>query len=170
MKNDNIPLPLKHTAHMNRLAETISEVLSLNDEKSQSQLVGDALPFHGGISSSCVKLSVGGRHFFTARATLINGKSKFLRNMFLGGPFQPTSEADGFIFIDRDGTFFAKILEYLRTGQCRLCTLSESDLLDLEQEAQFYGVQDLVEDIIRTRKKKKTETFPDSTFVFGPGK
>ena len=66
-----------------------------------------------------VRLSVGGQHFETSIDTLGRDQSSMLAVMFSGRHNVITDE-DGRYFIDRDGTHFRYILNYLRDGNTYL--------------------------------------------------
>ena len=65
---------------------------------------------------SIVKLNVGGQHFTTSLQTLTRDPYSMLAAMFSGRHEVQTTE-DGSFFIDRDGTYFRFILNYLRNGE-----------------------------------------------------
>ena len=65
--------------------------------------------------SSIVKLNVGGQHFTTSVQTLKKDPNSMLAAMF-SGKFEMKPSEDGSFFIDRDGTYFRFILNYLRNG------------------------------------------------------
>jgi hypothetical protein len=68
-----------------------------------------------------VKLNVGGMRFETTRTTLQRCPLSMLAVMFSGreGVGVPL-DADGYAFIDRNGTHFGTILDYLRTDELQL--------------------------------------------------
>ena len=66
--------------------------------------------------SSIVKLSVGGQHFPKSLQTLTRDPNSMLAAMFSGRHKLETTE-DGSFFIDRDGTYFLFILNYLRNDE-----------------------------------------------------
>lgn len=70
------------------------------------------------LASEHVKLNVGGVRFETTRTTLCRSPSSMLAVMFSGreGVHVPL-DADGYVFIDRNGTHFGAILDYLRTDE-----------------------------------------------------
>ena len=74
----------------------------------------DQVPF-----SSTVKLDVGGQHFTTTVQTLTKDPNSMLAAMF-SGKFEMKPSEDGSFFIDRDGTHFRFILNFLRTGKLTL--------------------------------------------------
>ena len=92
---------------------------------------------------STVKLNVGGQHFTTSVQTLTKDPNSMLAAMF-SGKFEMQPSEDGSFFIDRDGTHFRFILNFLRTGKL---TLPEGATFtkELEEEAEFYQIQGLIE-------------------------
>ena len=62
-----------------------------------------------------VRLSVGGVHFETSLETLCSDPNSMLAAMF-SGRHNVMKDEDGRYFIDRDGTHFRYILNYLRDG------------------------------------------------------
>ena len=69
---------------------------------------------------------------------------------------------DGSFFIDRDGTHFRFILNFLRTGKL---TLPEGATFtkELEEEAEFYQIQGLI-DALRSAKSTVKVGTPDEPF------
>eukprot|EP00294_Goniomonas_avonlea_P016818 CAMPEP_0114544148 /NCGR_PEP_ID=MMETSP0114-20121206/2723_1 /TAXON_ID=31324 /ORGANISM="Goniomonas sp, Strain m" /LENGTH=329 /DNA_ID=CAMNT_0001728511 /DNA_START=17 /DNA_END=1003 /DNA_ORIENTATION=+ len=91
-----------------------------------------------------IMLSVGGMHFTAARSTLTKHDSYFSR-MF-SGRFDETvcKDPTGRCFIDRDGTHFRHILNFLRDGS--IPAMLDSQAADeLAREANFYGLTKMVE-------------------------
>jgi len=91
-----------------------------------------------------VKINVGGRIFTTSLKTLRRESESFLALMF--SEKYDLKKDDGSFFIDRDGSFFHHILNYLRDGK-----VSEYVIEDygphLQKEAEFYGLSALKEQI-----------------------
>ena len=101
------------------------------------------------IQTTLVKVSVGGHVFMTSVLTLTKDADSMLAAMF-SGRHPIKQEQDGTYFIDRDGTHFRYILNYLRDGGI----LSESTLpkdktlyRELLQEAEYYQLQALTDHI-----------------------
>ncbi|XP_078350460.1 BTB/POZ domain-containing adapter for CUL3-mediated RhoA degradation protein 3-like [Oculina patagonica] len=92
--------------------------------------------------SSTVKLNVGGHHFTTSVQTLTKDPNSMLAAMF-SGKFEMRPSEDGSFFIDRDGTHFRFILNYLRHGELILPD-SAAFLKELEAEAKFYQIQGIL--------------------------
>ena len=93
-----------------------------------------------------VNLNVGGHHFTTSVQTLTKDPDSILAAMF-SGRFELKPYADGAFFIDRDGTHFRYILNYLRTGKL---TLPEDKTLvkELLEEAEFYQIQGMIDELV----------------------
>jgi len=95
--------------------------------------------------SSTVKLNVGGQHFTTSVQTLTKDPNSMLAAMF-SGRFDIKPSEDGTFFIDRDGTYFRFILNYLRNGE--LILPDEATFLkELEAEAKFYQIQGILNEL-----------------------
>ena len=95
--------------------------------------------------SPIVKLNIGGSYFTTSVQTLTKDPKSMLAAMF-SGKFEMKPCEDGAFFIDRDGTHFRFILNYLRTGKL---TLPEGAtfLKELQEEAEFYQIQGMLEEL-----------------------
>ena len=114
--------------------------------------------------SSTVKLNVGGQHFVTSVQTLRKDPNSMLAAMF-SGKFDTKPSEDGSFFIDRDGTHFRFILNYLRTGKL---TLPEGAtfLKELEEEAEFYQIQGIIDALKpATKACKITKPFEESEIL-----
>ena len=95
--------------------------------------------------SSTVKLDVGGHTFRTSVQTLTKDPNSMLAAMF-SGKFDTKPAEDGAFFIDRDGTYFRFILNYLRIGKL---TLPEgaTALKEIQEEAEFYQIQGIIDEL-----------------------
>ena len=116
---------------------------------------------------STVKLNVGGQHFTTSVQTLTKDPNSMLAAMF-SGRFDMKPSEDGSFFIDRDGTHFRFILNFLRTGKL---TLPEGAtfIKELEEEAEFYQIQGLIDALSPAKVTIKAcmpeEPFRESTIL-----
>ena len=63
-----------------------------------------------------VRLSVGGIHFETSIETLCKGDPDSMLSAMFSGRHNVMKDEEGRYFIDRDGTHFRYILNYLRDG------------------------------------------------------
>ncbi|XP_033620132.1 BTB/POZ domain-containing protein KCTD14 isoform X2 [Fukomys damarensis] len=88
--------------------------------------------------STVVELNVGGQVFTTTTDTLRKVPGSRLAEM-LSSPASACKDAEGRFFIDRPGTFFHPILDYLRSGQ-----VPQQHVPEVYREAQFYAIQPLV--------------------------
>ncbi|ESP00452.1 hypothetical protein LOTGIDRAFT_225839 [Lottia gigantea] len=93
-----------------------------------------------------IKLDIGGHQFTTSLTSLTRDPASMLSAMF-SGRHDLKTEADGSYFIDRDGTHFRYILNYLRDGMIKEGTLPLNDNLwrELLTEAEYYQLNDLTE-------------------------
>ena len=110
--------------------------------------------------SSTVKLNVGGQHFTTSVQTLTKDPNSMLAAMF-SGRFDMKPSEDGSFFIDRDGTHFRFILNFLRTGKLTLPkggTFTE----ELEEEVEFYQIQGLIDAL---RHANNSTSFAESVIL-----
>ena len=125
---------------------------------------------NSGIYSSIIKLNVGGHYFTTSLQTLTKDPNSMLAAMF-SGKFETRPSEDGAFFIDRDGTHFRFILNYLRTG--KLTLPDEATILrEVEEEADFYQIQGIVHELkgpgpfgSSFQVKKSPEPFQESKIL-----
>ena len=114
--------------------------------------------------STKVNLNVGGQHFTTTVQTLTKDPDSMLGAMFSGRfPMKPSD--DGAFFIDRDGTYFRYILNYLRDGKLSLpegATVIE----EIEAEAEFYQIQGILEELGKPRPSKGADRGVNATKPF----
>uniref|UniRef100_A0A4W6E636 Potassium channel tetramerization domain containing 6b n=3 Tax=Percomorphaceae TaxID=1489872 RepID=A0A4W6E636_LATCA len=90
-----------------------------------------------------VTLNVGGHLYTTSLSTLQRYPDSMLGAMFRGD-FPTTRDSQGNYFIDRDGTLFRYILNFLRTSELTLpVDFTETDLL--RKEADFYQIEPLIQ-------------------------
>lgn len=92
---------------------------------------------------SRIKLDVGGNRFTTSLATLRLFPDTMLGAMFSGRHVLHQDE-DGYHFIDRDGTHFRYILQFLRSPETFECELTGAALRELKNEFDFYGLKDMM--------------------------
>ncbi|KFW11623.1 Putative potassium channel regulatory protein, partial [Eurypyga helias] len=90
-----------------------------------------------------VVLSVGGVRFVTRASTLQQFPESRLARM-LNDDDREFKLVNGEFFVDRDGTLFSYILDFLRTLQVSLPT-DFSDWQRLRREAEFYGLCSLAD-------------------------
>ncbi|XP_078354273.1 uncharacterized protein LOC144638857 isoform X2 [Oculina patagonica] len=95
--------------------------------------------------SKTLKLNVGGHLFSTSLATMTKDPGSMLHAMF-SGRFDTKPSEDGSYFIDRDGTHFRYILNYLRTGQL-IVPEDKTVRKELLAEAEFYQVQGIINEL-----------------------
>ena len=89
---------------------------------------------------SIMKLNVGGTHFTTTRTTLTRFPQSVLGAMF-SGRHNILEDDDGAYFIDRDGSVFSHILNFLRAPEkFNLNLVPKQDTQLFLQEFEFYGL------------------------------
>ena len=93
--------------------------------------------------SDPVGLNVGGQIYTTSLSTLTKYSESMLGAMF-SGRFPLKQDANGDYFIDRDGSLFGYVLEFLRNGQLQVLE-SERGLHLLLKEAEFFRIPALEE-------------------------
>lgn len=91
-------------------------------------------------SGDIIHLNVGGKRFSTSRQTLTSVPDSFFSSL-LSGRISSLKDETGAIFIDRDPSLFAPILNFLRTKELHPHSISVHMLM---HEAEFYGITPLV--------------------------
>jgi hypothetical protein len=89
-------------------------------------------------------VNVGGSRFETTIVTLTKDFDSMLATMFSGRFPLHKDEVDASYFIDRDGTHFRYVLNYLRGGSNHHLPSNREVLEELLAEAEFYQLQGLV--------------------------
>ncbi|XP_065914490.1 BTB/POZ domain-containing protein KCTD21-like [Dysidea avara] len=105
--------------------------------------VNNTFLFHGPI----IDLNVGGTRYSTSRSTLTKYPESMLGVMFSGRhDLEAMKCSDGSFFIDRDGTHFRLILNYLRDGEevVRWYPKSFEALQEIFCEAKYYQLEGLI--------------------------
>lgn len=88
-----------------------------------------------------VKLNIGGTLYTTRVSTLTKYPESRLAKMFEGTE-PSTEDSNGNFFIDRDGSIFRFILNYIRTGKLHL-PKDFTEYGQLHEEAEFYEITPL---------------------------
>ena len=117
----------------------------LQKEKDQLQKEIQLMSEMNKMQDSCIKLNIGGHIYTTSTLTLTKDPQSMLAAMF-SGRHSVKKEEDGSYFIDRDGTHFRYILNYLRDGGFKDDMLpSDSDTRkEILMEAEYYQLSGLV--------------------------
>lgn len=92
------------------------------------------------VAGDIIHLNVGGKRFSTSRQTLTWVPDSFFSSL-LSGRISTLKDETGAIFIDRDPSLFAPILNFLRTKELHP---RSTDVNLLMHEAEFYGITPLV--------------------------
>jgi len=109
-----------------------------------------------------VRLNVGGEEFWTTQQTMLK------HDGYLAALVQcplASRDAQGRLFVDRDGALFRVVLNYLRTGPAALLCIRESEapyMLDaLLVEADFYALEAMRRDVV-TLMQAREDCFDDA--------
>jgi hypothetical protein len=90
-----------------------------------------------------VKLDVGGVRVTTSLTTLRRFPDTMIGCMFSGRHALPKGK-DGYFFIDRDGTHFRHILNFLRSPESYKPVLTNAEAEELLGECKYYGIDQLM--------------------------
>lgn len=101
-----------------------------------------------------MRLSVGGVHFETSIDTLISDPNSMLAAMF-SGRHNVLKDEEGRYFIDRDGTHFRYILNYLRDGNTYIPFENQQLVDELYEEVKFFNIENLLH---KLESEKSTES------------
>lgn len=111
------------------------------------------------ITAGRVELNVGGVRYTTSLATMLKDEGSLLHTMFKG-QHALIPDTDGSYFIDRDGTQFRYILNYLRDGPASLQHMPFGDLRLLSEvraEAEYYHLNGLADALRLKMSDQKSE-------------
>ena len=115
------------------------------------------------IAADILHINVGGKVFVTSRKTLCFDPDSMIGKLFSdNNPFGlPSVDANGRVFIDRDGDAFVHVLNYLRRSGNLVGVPTDIALLArIKNEAEYFGLTGLVEQLKRCR-------LPDSVVFKG---
>jgi hypothetical protein len=90
-----------------------------------------------------VKLNIGSMRFETSLTTLRRFPDSMIGCTFSGRHALPKGE-DGYFFIDRDGTHFRHILNFLRSPESYKPGLTGAEQAELLGECKYYGIDQLM--------------------------
>ncbi|MBN3309562.1 KCD14 protein, partial [Amia calva] len=91
--------------------------------------------------SPIVELNIGGQFYSTSLSMLRKYPRSKLAEMFNGEP-KLRKDTEGRFFIDRDGTHFRHILDFLRTQR-----LPSESVTEVYKEALFYDIEPLIKQL-----------------------
>ena len=127
----------KRVEELEKSTSEISEALA--EEKQQWDLEKQAIASTHTFEP-LINLNIGGSKFTTTATTLTRFPDTMLGAMF-SGRHKLTADASGHYFIDRDGTHFRHILNYLRCPEdFDASSISADHKKELKKEAEYYGL------------------------------
>ncbi|XP_062522009.1 uncharacterized protein LOC134196804 [Corticium candelabrum] len=145
----------------------------LQTERQQWEDEKKAMEHIQKFQSSLVKLNVGGHKFTTTLTTLKSQPDSMLAVMF-SGRHQLATDEDGAYFIDRDGTHYRHILNYLRDDTNLEVTLPQTkrEQTELLKEAQYCQLNKLETRIRmmmcpRVTQEQLNECFTTNSYQYG---
>jgi len=130
--------------------------------------INNSFIFHG----QRIVLEVGGTHYSTSLSTLTKYPESMLGVMFSGRhDLEPMKCSDGSFFLDRDGTYFRHILNYLRDGEEAVESFPKSTevLQEILREATYYQLEGLVTAINPIIREVNVISQNDMAVHFKPG-
>jgi hypothetical protein len=97
-----------------------------------------------------VQINVGGKIFMTKLSTLLNVKGSLFEKIILSQFYDKGEE----IFFDRSPRMFNYILNFMRYRYLNFSNFTNKELLDLRIEADYYGINKIIDriDIILEKK------------------
>lgn len=101
-----------------------------------------------------IKLDVGGKLFTTSLSTLTSHPNSMLAAMF-SGRFSMDKDEDGCFFIDRDGTYFHLILDWLRERRTPIVQ-NDYEKQRLLEEIKYYQLDGL--EVLTKREYAQTNS------------
>ena len=102
---------------------------------SEVEAISAAMP-----AEELVHLNVGGELFVTYKQTLATEPHSLLARLGPPSAQRDTTDQNGNTFIDRDGSQFRLVLNFLRDGSCCLPSADQA-VEELLMEAQYYRVR-----------------------------
>ena len=135
----------KEEALKSKEEQTEKEREKVEEDRRKLQLEIERMTEMNKSHDGLVTLNVGGHVYTTSTLTLTRDQDSMLAAMF-SGRHSVQREEDGSYFIDRDGTHFRYILNYLRDGGFKDGTLPNDRgvLTELLTEAEYYHLSGLV--------------------------
>lgn len=137
----------------------LQERKTIEEEKSYWEMEKEEMTrrFSSVLTEKRIQLDVGGHFFSTTLQTLTKVRNTMLASMF-SGRFELKTAEDGRYFIDRDGTHFRYILNYLRDLELEL----PSDIQirkELLREAQYYNIEGLIQLLMQQDSPPASSSF-----------
>eukprot|EP01112_Ceratiomyxa_fruticulosa_P015491 TRINITY_DN4553_c0_g1_i3.p1 TRINITY_DN4553_c0_g1~~TRINITY_DN4553_c0_g1_i3.p1 ORF type:complete len:342 (+),score=60.68 TRINITY_DN4553_c0_g1_i3:285-1310(+) len=168
MQSDDVQLPteLEEVKMLYRMVNEEKEIVRQEREllEYQREALDEMFKKVSSVHiSGPITLNIGGKKFSTTLDTLQRYRDSFFGALF-SGLIALRPEKDGTFFIDRDGTHFNYILNYLRTGELVVPTEFPHIVKMLLLEAEFYQIESLIV-LLGGEKPSEPEFFAESTIL-----
>eukprot|EP01118_Nematostelium_gracile_P017765 TRINITY_DN7697_c0_g1_i1.p1 TRINITY_DN7697_c0_g1~~TRINITY_DN7697_c0_g1_i1.p1 ORF type:complete len:320 (+),score=84.51 TRINITY_DN7697_c0_g1_i1:70-1029(+) len=85
-----------------------------------------------------IDINIGGKRISTSKSSLLSVQGSFFHAMLSSEQWKPNSRGE--YFIDREYTYFPRIITLLRTGRLELDGLSNSEVEKLNTELEYYQI------------------------------
>lgn len=106
-----------------------------------------------------IKLNIGRKKYHVTRETLLAVDGTFFSNFF-SGRWNTKVDDKGYIHVDRDGTHYNYIFNYLREGDKAVLPMEEDVRRLLRHEAEFLGMEKLIK-MLNVPSRAPVPTQPD---------
>ncbi|CAJ0935515.1 unnamed protein product, partial [Mesorhabditis belari] len=157
------PSPQTHHQHQNHQSQQLNTLNThhsrisrdsrdLRDFRFETSELADPVSYTLHHASELLHLNVGGTRYTTLYETIARVQSTFFNHYCKidarsGKVVRFNShiidDGTGAIFINRDGSLFAYILQYMRDGRQAVLPKDQGLLRQIQREAQYYGIESL---------------------------
>ena len=142
--DEKLKVVLQEEEHLKKVGKQLErEKGEIEEQRESLQRETQRMSELNKICETRIKLDIGGHVYATSTLTLTKDPQSMLAAMF-SGRHSVKKEDDGSYFIDRDGTHFRYILNYLRDGGFKDDSLPGDILTELQTEAEYYQLSGLV--------------------------
>ncbi|RKO93310.1 hypothetical protein BDK51DRAFT_39771 [Blyttiomyces helicus] len=131
----------------------------------QLERLGGQMPVLERKKAEKVTFNFRGKCYGTSIDTLCSGEDNFFTCLLGGKWVAKSDEGDGAIFIDRDGTAFRQIQNYLRDGHNASFPDEVNTPTSIAKDAAFFGLPDLA---TRAREERRARAQSDSQSLTHP--
>jgi hypothetical protein len=133
--------------HSNIIIKTQIFDRKLKEWEQETNIIREIIKQNGEL---VVQINVGGKIFMTKLSTLLNVKGSLFEKIILSQFYDKGEE----FFFDRSPRMFNYILNFMRYRYLNLSNFTNKELVDLRIEADYYGINQIIDriDIILQKK------------------